>query len=59
VEIKVDLHEGVVSLSTLLDLFWVILYRQYDVFPIFLCSSFRRSNGGKFRGDRVSESILR
>jgi hypothetical protein len=44
---------------TFIDPVWVILYRQSHVFPIFLCSFFCRSNGGNFRGDRVSEGILR
>ena len=40
VEIKVDFLKGVVPLSTLLDPIWVILCRQYNVFPIFLCHVF-------------------
>jgi len=42
-----------------IDNVWLVFYRQSDISPIFLCSFFYRSNGGKFDGDYVSEAMLR
>jgi hypothetical protein len=42
-----------------IDSIWVVLYRQSDVSPTFLCSFFLRPNCGKFDGNYVLESILR
>ena len=35
-----------------------LFHCQSDMFPIFLCSSFHRSNGSIFDGDWMSEIIL-
>ena len=42
-----------------IDTVWVVLYRRFDVSSTFLCSFLFRSNGGKFDGNYVLESILR
>jgi hypothetical protein len=41
-----------------IDNVWLVLYRQFDISPILLCSFFLRSNGGKFDGKYVSEAML-
>ena len=40
------------------DIIWVVLKCESNLFPIFLCSFFPRSNGGYFGWDQVSEGIL-
>jgi hypothetical protein len=42
-----------------IDTVLVLLYRQSDVSPIFLCSFFLRSNGGKSDGNYVLEANVR
>jgi Family of unknown function (DUF6533) len=45
--------------SPFIDTLGLVLYRQSSVSLIFLCSFFLRSNGGKFDGNYMLETILR
>jgi len=38
-----------------IDTIWLVLYRPFDAFSVFLCSLFRRSNGEKFDKDWMSK----
>jgi len=42
-----------------IDTIWLVFHRQFDRFPIFLCSFFLRSNGGQFDRSYVFEANVR